>query len=656
MKRLSLMMLSAALTCIQAASFAGNHRLMSPHGNYKVVVSDKDSISLTVLYRGKKVLDNSTIELEVEGRESYRGNLRENGRRSVRNTINPLYGKNNKLDDSYNEMTLAMAEGFSLTFRAYDDGVAYRFSLLSDEPSVIQNEKAVFRPDPDSGILFPETDNFTSWELTYHHYDSMSAIPDGKRSIVPMLMKRNRDGVSVVIAESDVRDYPGMYLEKYGDGFHSRFAAYPDRVEMGSWGNFVSVVKSRKDHIAECSSARDLPWRIIIATDDDRTLPVNELVYKLAAPQADMDFSWVRPGKAAWEWWHDAILPGEELPSGMKNRNTALYKRYIDFAAENGLEYLLVDAGWTNLYRMEEVNPKFDVEEIVSYASGRGIGVFLWCTAHTLHERLDFYLDMFERWGVSGLKVDFFDRDDQLAMRWYEDIAREAAKHHLMVNFHGCSKPTGLNRMYPNVVTYEAVRGAECSKWDFTANPEHHLTIPFVRMLCGSLDYTPGSMRNKSISFFKPVDPGLPSTQGTRCHELAMFVVFDQYLASLCDSPAEYIKYPDVMRFLSSVPVSFDETVVLDASVGDKIITAKRKGNVWYVGGMTDWTARAVDVDFSFLDKGRKYNAFWLVDDESSNLYADRYKCVTGTVRNGDRQQVRMASGGGFVLMLAPAD
>lgn len=649
-------MLSAVLTCIQAASFAGNHRLMSPHGNYKVVVSDKDSICLTVMYRGKKILDNSTIGLEVVGRESYTGNLREECRRSVRNTIYPLYGKNNKLDDSYNEMTLAMAEGFSLTFRACDDGVAYRFSLLSDEPSVIKNETAVFRPDPDSDVLFPETDNFTSWELTYHHYDSMSAIPDGKRSIVPMLMKRNKDGVSVVIAESDVRDYPGMYLEKYGDELHSRFAAYPDKVEMGSWGNFVSVVKSRKDHIAECSSARDLPWRVIIATDDDRALPVNELVYKLAAPQADMEFSWVRPGKAAWEWWHDAILPGEELPSGMKNRNTALYKRYIDFAAENGLEYLLVDAGWTNLYRMEDVNPKFDVEEIVSYASDRGIGIFLWCTAHTLHERLDFYLDMFEKWGVSGLKVDFFDRDDQLAMRWYEDIARESAKHHLMVNFHGCSKPTGLNRMYPNVVTYEAVRGAECSKWDLTANPEHHLTIPFVRMLCGSLDYTPGSMRNKSISFFKPVDPGLPSTQGTRCHELAMFVVLDQYLASLCDSPAEYLKYPDIMRFLSSVPVSFDETVVLDAVVGDKIVTAKRKGDVWYVGGMTDWTARSEDVDFSFLDKGRKYNSFWLVDDESSNLYADRYKCVTGTVSNGDRQQVRMASGGGFVLVLTPAD
>ena len=219
-----------------------------------------------------------------------------------------------------------------------------------------------------------------------------------------------------------------------------------------------------------------------------------------------------------------------------------------------------------------------------------------------------------------------------------------------------CSKPTGLNRMYPNVVTYEAVRGAECSKWDLTANPEHHLTIPFVRMLCGSLDYTPGSMRNKSISFFKPVDPGMPSTQGTRCHELAMFVVLDQYLASLCDSPAEYLKYPDIMRFLSSVPVSFDETVVLDAVVGDKIVTAKRKGDVWYVGGMTDWTARSEDVDFSFLDKGRKYNSFWLVDDESSNLYADRYKCVTGTVSNGDRQQVRMASGGGFVLVLTPAD
>ncbi len=646
--------ITMALSCLmQVCSYAKDYRVVSPNRDFKAVVSAKDSLRLSVTYKGHDILVESPVGLEVDGFKTYDGTVRYSARSSVRETIVPRYGKFASLEDDYNEMELHLENGFGMIVRATDEGVAYRFTSSLPGEVTVKDEIASFRMADDMPVVFPETDNYTSWELMYVDYGAMSAIPDGKRAVTPVLF--NGDGLHVIIAESDVRDYPGMYLVKSGNRMTADFARYPDRVEMGSWGNFVSVVKSRRDYVARCEGTRNFPWRVIIATDDAGTLPVNELIYKLAAPEADMDFSWVKPGKAAWEWWHDAILDDADVPSGLKNRNTALYKRYVDFASENGLEYLLVDAGWTNLYRMEEVNPKFDVRELLSYAESKGVGVFLWSTAHTLHERLDEYLAMFESWGVAGLKVDFFDRDDQLAMRWYEDIARETARHHLMVDFHGCCKPTGLDRMYPNVLNYEAVRGAECSKWDLTANPEHHLTIPFTRMLAGSLDYTPGSMRNKSRQFFKPIDKGMPSTLGTRCHELAMFVVFDQYFACLCDSPSEYRKYPDILDFLSSVPVTFDETIVLEAKPCDAIVMAKRKGDTWYVGGMTDWTARKVTLDFSFLKSGIRYDAYWLKDGTEANLYAEKYSKTFEEIDNKDKRTVRMASGGGFTLRLTPS-
>lgn len=610
-----------------------------------------DSLEFRVVYDGRLLLDRSCIGLELDGIPSGCPVVESIVHRSIDTLLHPLYGKNAVLRDCYNETCIRFQGGWSLLMRAYDEGVAYRFRTNLPGKIVVKRETARFNPVGDPGILFPETTSWAAWELAYVDYRSLSAVWDGKRAITPVLFSRP-DGIRVVIAEADVRDYPGLYLTKRGEMLEGCFAAYPDSVAMGSWGNFVSVVCSRRDHIAETSGSRDFPWRIVMATADDRTLLNNELIYKLSTPQAPGDFSWVRPGKAAWEWWHDALLPGAPIPSGMPNRNTALYKYYIDFAAENGLEYLMIDAGWSDIFNLSSVNPQVDIQTLVAYARQRNVGIFLWCVAATLVEDADRYMQMFARWGVAGLKVDFFDRDDQLAMQWYEELARKAAKYRLMLNYHGCCKPTGLQRMYPNIVNFEAVRGAECSKWDLTANPEHHLTFPFVRMLGGSVDYTPGALRNRSCQLFKPIDAGLPSALGTRCHELGMFVVFDQYLAMLCDSPEEYRKVPDILRFLSAVPTSFDETRVLAAEVGNYAVIAKRRGDDWYIGGLTDWTARKVEVDCSFLPAGKTYTAEIYRDGFESNLYADQYEFERISVDHQTKLSLGMASGGGFVIRL----
>jgi alpha-glucosidase len=324
----------------------------------------------------------------------------------------------------------------------------------------------------------------------------------------------------------------------------------------------------------------------------------------------------------------------------------------VDFAAANKLEYLMVDAGWSDVYDLQKPNAKIDMRAVIKRAESKNVGVFLWCVATALMKDLDGNMDYLQSLGAKGIKVDFIDRDDQLAIQWFEIIASAAAKRKLMVDFHGCSKPTGQQKTYPNIINFEAVRGAECSKWDLTANPEHHLMIPFTRMLAGPMDYTPGSMRNATKEKFKPVDPGLPSTMGTRCHELAMYVLYDQAFAMLCDSPAEYMKYPDIMKFLSVVPTDFDDTRPLDAKVGEYAVIAKKKKDSWFVGAMTNWVAREVPVDFSFLTQGKTYTAEIYTDSSDGNEYPDKYVYKTIKINKQSKMVLDLAKGGGAVIYI----
>ncbi|WP_163318601.1 glycoside hydrolase family 97 protein [Dysgonomonas sp. 520] len=626
--------------------------ITSPDAKLKLVVSVQDSLMYSVYYKGKEIVKPSFIGMELSG--DFLGKnpvVKDIQERKVEETIKPLYGKFDTLKDNYNETTISFEGGYSLVLRAYDEGLAYRFVTDMADEIVVTNEMMQLNLSGDPSTQYAETDNWTSWELAYIDYESASSVADGKKAITPLLFSYP-DGVRLIVAESDVLDYPGMYMVKDSVGFHAAYAQYPDSTALGSWG-FVSVVQRTCDYIAKTNGKRNFPWRVFILTDDDKSLLTNEVIYKLAEKQRFDNTSWIKPGKAVWEWWHDAMLPGADIPSGMPNRNTGLYKFYIDFAAENGIEYLMIDAGWSDIFDLSKVNPKVNVQEIIDYGKSKNVGTFLWCVAMALtEETADQYLKMIHDWGAVGLKVDFFDRDDQLAMDWYEMIAAKAAEHELMINYHGCSKPTGMQRTYPNIINFEAVRGAECSKWDLTANPKHHLIFPFTRMLGGSLDYTPGSMRNRTQNMFRPIDPGLPLTQGTRCHELAMYVIYDQYFAMLCDSPMEYRKYPDIMKFLSDVPVSFDETIVLDAKIGEYAVLAKRKGDDWYVGALTDWTARNVDIDFTFLQECHGYTLYLYKDGEDANQNAESYLYETKKVTSESKITIPLSAGGGFVMML----
>lgn len=652
MKRKALVILFLLAARLPGLGNNEDLKVTSPNGKLSIHLSFNENTFYSVEYKGESIILPSLIGLSLPDRVlGHLPQIKKVTRRAHNGVIDLPYGNFTRLKDHYNELEVEFTGKYSLIIRAYNQGAAYRFKTNFDSPVTVVSEEANFNFQGDPSVSFPESDTFTSWEVPYIQYPSISSVAENKKAITPIMFSYKK--INVAIAESDVLDYPGMYLKKYQGSLKGEWAKYPKRTELGSWGNFVSVVKETEHFIAKAQGRREFPWRVIMPTDDDKTFLTNDLIYLLAKPATLRDISWVKPGKAAWEWWHCATIEDAGIPTGFDNRNTALYKLYVDFASDHRLEYLMVDAGWSNIFDLTKVNPKIDIPELIQYAASKNVKVFLWCVATALIDNPKRYMEIIHQWGVAGLKVDFIDRDDQLAISWFERIAAAAAEQKLMINFHGCSKPTGLERAYPNIVNYEAVRGAECSKWDFTANPDHHLNILFTRMLAGPMDYTPGSMRNETKETFQPADcPKLPSTQGTRCHELAMYILFDQPFAMLCDSPAAYRKYPDIMKYLSAVPVTFENTLVLDGKAGEYAMVAKHKKGEWFVGAMTNRNGRELPVDFSFLPANQSYTADIYSDGKNANNNAAEYEHRTMTINKRTKLNLSLVSGGGAVIYL----
>lgn len=568
--------------------------------------------------------------------------------------VYPIAGNHRELTNHYNELSLQFKAGYSVIFRLYDEGMAYRFrgNRPAQDSLIVVSEKASFELCDNPSVILPETNNFTAWELSNVLYNSVSDIEELRYGITPTLFSNKKQDLRVVVAESDLNNYPGMYLRKENGSMKGYWAAYPKKVEMGSWGNFITVVKERESYLARTAGNHAFPWRVAIVADDDKDLLSNELIYLLAKPQQLTDTDWIRPGKATWEWWHCAMLENAPFQSGPQHLSTQLYKYYIDFASENQIEYLLVDAGWSSVFNHTEMNPNIDIKEIIRYGKQKSVGIWLWTVAATLIQHPHVYLDSISSWGAAGVKIDFFDRDDAQIMPEYENLAKACAERRLMVDFHGCSKPTGLHRAYPNILAYEAMRCAECFKWDTSSNPDYQLQCIFARMLAGGIDYTPGAMRNATLDKFKPIDPGLPSALGTRAHEMALFVVLSAPFASLSDSPDAYRKNPDVLRFLAQVPTSWDRTIPLTARVGEYAVLAKQKGDTWYVGGLNAWGKRKVTFDCSFLPAGKRYTMEIFQDKEGSNKMATVYERKVMEITAGKTFQMNMASGGGFVMVI----
>ncbi|MCK4772195.1 MAG: glycoside hydrolase family 97 protein [Candidatus Latescibacteria bacterium] len=638
------------LTLNHSPAMAPEYRVVSPNGLVTVTVTTGRNISYAVSFGGRELVSASTISMTVTGGRvlGRRPVVVNESRRTVDEIIRPVVReKAAEIRDAFSELSLELRGEYGLDVRAYDDGVAYRFrTAMSDEQTVISEEFTI-NFTSDHSAYFPTEESFLTHSERLYEQPVLSEIPPEKMASMPVLVDVD-GGPKVAITESDLRDYPGMYLAGTGGtALRGVFPAYPLKEEQV--GDRTVRVVERADYIARTSGERTFPWRILIIAREDADLIENTMVYRLAPKLELVDTSWIRPGKVAWDWWNANNIYGVDFRAGV---NTETYRYYIDFAADHGTEYVILDEGWYGLGDLFDINPEIDMEELLSFARDRGVGIILWVVWKTLDDQLQPALDQFERWGVAGIKVDFMQRDDQLMVHYYWKIAAEAAKRRLLVDFHGAYKPAGLRRAYPNVLTREGVRGLENSKWSEHPTPEHNVTLPFTRMLAGPVDYTPGAMINAQEKNFHPVFTR-PMSLGTRCHQLAMYVVFESPLQMLADSPSNYLREPECLRFLSAVPTVWDETRVLAARVGDYVALARRHGDEWYIGAMTDWKPRELALDLSFLGEGA-----FCIEIFEDGVNADRnaidYRRVEKTIMADESLTISLAPGGGWAARITP--
>ena len=634
--------------------------LSSPDGKLNVSVEVGQTVVYSLSHGGTAILSPSEISMTLSGGIIYGENSRFIGKkeRSINESINASFYKKDIVSDNFNELTLRF-KGFNIVFRAYNDGMAYRFVSLSEKPFAVIDEKAEFAFPEDQKAYVPyvrksksfDAQFFNSFENTYEHI-ALSEWDRERLAFLPLVVEA-ADGKKVCITESDLLNYPGMYLYNgnAGNTLSGVYAKYPDQVKQGGHNMLQMLVESRKDCIAEFERGESFPWRIVIVSENDAQLADNDMVYRLAKPAAeDSDYSWVRPGKVAWDWWNDWNLYGVDFEAGINNET---YKYYIDFASSHGIEYVILDEGWAVNKKADlmQVVPEIDLEELVSYASDRNVGLILWAGYWAFDRDMENVCRHYSEMGIKGFKVDFMDRDDQVMVDFHHRAAKMAAKYHLMLDFHGTYKPAGLNRTYPNVINYEGVFGLEQMKWNASVDQvTYDVTIPFIRMVAGPFDYTQGAMRNATKNNFRAVNSEGMS-QGTRCRQLAEYVVFESPLNMLCDSPSNYMAEKECTEFIASVPTVWDETRALDGKIADYVAIARRSGDTWYVGAMTDWTARNMELDFSFLGEGEFVMEIYRDGANAHRAAKDYVKEIVPVPASG-KVNIHMASGGGFAARI----
>ena len=617
----------------------------SPNGALVVTVGTSPALNYSVSLRGRPIILPSEIGLAMAGGEVLGTDaavLQSPPPQSIDRVLRPVAPtKRAEIRDRFNECRFDFRGDYSLVVRAYDDGVAYRFALRRSGEITIASEQATFRFPGDPLVYFPEETSLISHQERLYKKLRVSEIKDGQFSGLPILVAAE-GGPKVAITESDLSDYPGMDLKPGPRGsLVGMFPAYPLKTQMDR--DRTENVVARADYIARTKGTRDFPWRAIVIAEQDGALLDTDIVYRLASPTTMTDTSWIRPGKVAWDWWNYNNIYGVPFRAGV---NTETYKHYIDFAAENGLEYVILDEGWYELGNLLKVVPAIDMDALSAYAKQKNVGLIMWVVWKTLDEQMQPALDQFVRWGVKGIKVDFMQREDQWMVNYYERVAREAASRKLLVDFHGAYKPTGLYRTWPNVVTSEGVLGLEHDKWSADSSPDHTATFPFIRMLAGPVDYTPGAMLNATKADFKPIF-NRPMSQGTRCQQLAMYIVLESPVQMLADSPSNYRKEPESLAFISKVPTVWDDTRILSAAVGEHMLIARRKGSDWYVGAMTNWTPRDLTLDLAFLGPG-SYDAEIFADGPNADRAAVDYSRSQRRVTAAEKLTVHLAPGGGF--------
>lgn len=643
-------------------SFAQPLILKSPDGRLQMKVEINDRISFSVNHEQTEVVALSPVSMTLTDGTVWGANpkLKNKKSQNVNQKIStPIY-KKSEIEDGYNELVLNFKGNYGVIFRAYDQGVAYRFVSTGKDSIFIQNEEVRLNFSQDNQTIVPyvrkndpktfEEQFFNSFENTYLHL-KLSELEKNRLMFLPVIVELN-DGKKLCFTEADLESYPGLYLNKgENNSLKGVFAPYPKEVKQGGHNMLQGLVTEREDYIAKCKGTRSFPWRVFAVSANDKELLNNDLVYQLASPSRVADISWIKPGKVAWDWWNDWNIYGVDFRAGINNET---YKYYIDFASKQGIEYVILDEGWAVNKKADlmQIIPEIDIRELVDYGKQRNVGIILWAGYWAVNRDMENVCKTYSDMGVKGFKVDFMDRDDQMMVDFYYRCAETAARYKLMIDYHGAYKPTGLHRTYPNVINFEGVHGLEQMKWSPPSVDMvgYDVTMPYIRMLAGPMDYTQGAMRNATRQNYRPVNSE-PMSQGTRCRQLAEYVVFDSPFNMLCDNPSNYLNELECTEFIAEVPTVWDQTVALDGKIGEYIAIARRKNDVWYVGGMTNWDKRDLTVDLSFLGEGN-YQIEIFKDGINADRAARDYKKEITPVPPNKKITVTMMPGGGFAAKI----
>lgn len=633
---------------LASSSVAKDYKVVSPDGKIKVTVNDRQQLRWQIDHEQTCVLMPSAMGFDGKVKKVKKG--------KVSQTIPTPFYKKASVKDVYNLLTMKLQD-FDLEVRAYNIGAAYRFVYRGNHPIDINNESSEFRFLDDYQAFVPYVNDNRGGERYCYSFESyydeqrLSQMFPDSIAITPLALCLP-GGKKAVVMETGVENYPGMFLKKgQGHTLVTEFAPVPLEEKIGGFDRLNLVPTKRAPYIARLEGPQALPWRIVLVTEEDSQL-LNCDMGQLLAPECRLkDVSWIKPGKVAWDWWNNWNLTGVPFHAGV---NTDTYKYYIDFAKKYNLEYVIIDEGWSGRESlMEDLNPDIDVPAVLEYAHKQGVRIILWASWRSLLNDTEKVMKHYADLGVCGFKVDFFDRDDQRVIRSSYEIAAMAAKHHLLVDYHGL-KPSGIQRAYPNVVNFEGVKGLENSKWEpRTANgplhdqPRYDCTIPYLRALPGPMDYTPGAMLNATKGNFFGNNNN-PMSQGTRVHQMAMYTLFEAPLQMMADSPSKYLQNPECAAFIASIPTTFDETVVLGGEMGEWLALARRKGNTWYVAAMNNWTSRDLQLNLSFLS-GRKALVF--ADGVNADREATDWQSHEMTI-DGNPVNIHLAPAGGWTAIV----
>lgn len=657
-KKLCLAILSLLLL-IGNASFAAKEKkyvLSSPDGTLKVEISAGNELAYQVMHGNDTILSHSNIGLVLENGTIVGKTPRITGerRRKIKDNIESPFYRFKEFVATGNELDLKLKGGFGIIFRAYNEGVAYRFYTTQSSDIIIKEEQAEFNFKEDYTAYLPYTTNDKKpMAMAYQNVYDITPLSKAQPKLAFLPVTVDCGSVKLTLLESDLEAYPGMFVQsqqgKYG--LKGVFAPYPAKTDFYPWRKQEYVTETT-DFISRSRGSRSYPWRVLAITEKDTDMPVNNLVYALASPNRIGDTSWIKTGKVAWDWWNDWNLKGVPFKAGI---NMDTYKYYIDFASRNGLEFIVLDEGWYDPKSgdMLTVIPELDLPELIAYGKSKGVEIVLWTVFNVLDSQLEAACKKYADMGIKGFKVDFLDRDDQTAVEMVYRIAEMTARYKLTLDLHGIYKPTGINRTYPHIINFESVFGMEEVKWTDIKNnmPLYDVTFPYIRMMAGPVDYTPGAMRNATKADWRAMYY-TPASMGTRCHQLAAYIVHDSPFTMLCDAPTNYLNEQECVDFIASLPVEVDSTFIASGELGEYIVTVRKKDVNWYIGGMTSWDERDVQLDFSFLPEGMSYTAVLFKDGVNANKQAEDYRKETIRIDKDSRLTLHLASGGGFAMKL----